>query len=102
VIVFDSSASPRIARSPRKFATPVGTDGQDTERDLHLMLCTPGGDGETALRLARIAQAASHRFVLLVPHAAKSAVTVLARSPYSSGGYTIRNKMILRWSRTAA
>src|ERR1700739_1000558 len=36
--------------------------GLDNTRDLHLILCSPGGDGETAIRLARMAQAASKRF----------------------------------------
>lgn len=53
-------------------------DGLDASRDLHLMLCSPGGDGETAIRLARMAQAASARFVVLVPESAKSAATILA------------------------
>lgn len=52
--------------------------GLDKARDLHLMLCSPGGDGETAIRLARMAQAASARFVVLVPESAKSAATILA------------------------
>ena len=50
----------------------------DPSRDLHMLLGSPGGDGETAVRLARMAQAASRRFVLLVPEAAKSAATILA------------------------
>lgn len=52
--------------------------GLDKRRDLHLLLCSPGGDGETAIRLARMAQAASERFVVLVPESAKSAATILA------------------------
>lgn len=52
--------------------------GLDPEKALHLMLCSPGGDGETAIRLARMAQAASSRFVVLVPESAKSAATILA------------------------
>lgn len=50
----------------------------ENSRDLHLMLCSPGGDGETAIRLARMAQAASQRFVVVVPESAKSAATILA------------------------
>ncbi|MGW5217358.1 SDH family Clp fold serine proteinase [Nocardia sp. NPDC004085] len=50
----------------------------DTSKDLHLLLGSPGGDGETAVRLARMAQAASDRFVLVVPESAKSAATILA------------------------
>lgn len=52
--------------------------GLDPEKSLHLLLCSPGGDGETAIRLARMAQAASSRFVVLVPESAKSAATILA------------------------
>lgn len=52
--------------------------GLDTTKDLHLLLCSPGGDGETAVRLARMAQASCRRFVVLVPEAAKSAATILA------------------------
>ncbi len=50
----------------------------DPEKDLHMLLGSPGGDGETAVRLARMAQAASRRFVVLVPESAKSAGTILA------------------------
>ncbi|MEV6825653.1 ATP-dependent Clp protease proteolytic subunit [Amycolatopsis sp. NPDC051102] len=50
----------------------------DPTKDLHLLLHTPGGDGEVAVRMARMAQEASARFVLLVPDTAKSAGTVLA------------------------
>jgi ClpP class serine protease len=52
--------------------------GVDKAHDLHLMLCSPGGDGETAIRLARMAQSASARFVVVVPESAKSAATILA------------------------
>lgn len=45
--------------------------------DLHLMLCSPGGDGEVAIRLARMAQAACDSFVVVVPEIAKSAATIL-------------------------
>lgn len=46
--------------------------------DLHLMLCSPGGDGEVAIRLARMAQAACNNLVVLVPEMAKSAATIVA------------------------
>lgn len=49
-----------------------------SEADLHLLLVSPGGDGEAAIRLARMAQASSRRFVVLVPELAKSAATILA------------------------
>jgi hypothetical protein len=50
----------------------------DGSSDLHLMLSSPGGDGEVAVRLARMAQAACRRFVVVVPEIAKSAATILA------------------------
>lgn len=49
----------------------------DVSRDLHVMLWSPGGDGETAVRLVRMAQAACQRLVLVVPDMAKSAATIL-------------------------
>lgn len=50
----------------------------DPEQDLHLMLCSPGGDASVAVRLARMAQAASRKFTVVVPESAKSAATILA------------------------
>lgn len=50
----------------------------DPARDLHLLLVTPGGDGETAVRLARSAQARCREFTVIVPDQAKSAGTILA------------------------
>lgn len=50
----------------------------DPERDLHLLLSTPGGDGETAVRLARSAQARCRELIVIVPDIAKSAGTLLA------------------------
>ncbi len=44
--------------------------------DLHVMLATPGGDGETAIRLARQAQSRCNRLTVIVPDQAKSAGTV--------------------------
>jgi len=52
--------------------------GADPALDLHLLLRSPGGDGEVAVRLARMAQAASRRFVVVVPDIAKSAATIFA------------------------
>lgn len=52
--------------------------GLDCNKDLHLMLCSPGGDGEIAVRLARMAQASCRHFYVLVPESAKSAATILA------------------------
>jgi hypothetical protein len=47
------------------------------DEDLHLLLDTPGGDGETAVRLARSAQARCHELTVIVPNQAKSAGTIL-------------------------
>jgi Serine dehydrogenase proteinase len=50
----------------------------DPSQDLHLLLNTPGGDGETAVRLARAAQSRCREFTVIVPDIAKSAGTILA------------------------
>jgi ATP-dependent protease ClpP protease subunit len=50
----------------------------DPDKDLHLLLDTPGGDGETAVRLARSAQARCRELTIIVPNQAKSAGTLLA------------------------
>jgi hypothetical protein len=50
----------------------------DRAKDLHLILCSPGGDGETAVRLVRMAQRACRELTLVVPESAKSAATILA------------------------
>lgn len=50
----------------------------DSTTDLHLMLATPGGDGETAVRLARSAQSRCRELTVVVPDMAKSAGTILA------------------------
>lgn len=46
------------------------------EEDLHIILATPGGDGETALRLARQAQSRCRKLTVIVPDQAKSAGTL--------------------------
>ncbi|MBA3556002.1 MAG: hypothetical protein H0W29_14740, partial [Gemmatimonadales bacterium] len=38
-----------------------------TDRDVHLILATPGGDGETAVRLVRAAQARCKELTVIVP-----------------------------------
>ena len=48
------------------------------KQDLHVILGTPGGDGETALRLARQAQARCENLTVIVPDQAKSAGTLFA------------------------
>jgi hypothetical protein len=50
----------------------------DPSEDLHLLLYTQGGDGETAVRLARSAQSRCREFTVIVPDIAKSAGTILA------------------------
>ena len=50
----------------------------DRARDLHLLIGSPGGDGETALRLLRAAQGRCQRLVVIVPDWAKSAATLIA------------------------
>ena len=50
----------------------------DPKQDLHLLLNTAGGDGETAVRLARAAQSRCRKFTVIVPDLAKSAGTILA------------------------
>ena len=50
----------------------------DPSEDLHLLLASPGGDGETAVRLVRASQARCRELTVIVPDAAKSAATLLA------------------------
>ena len=47
------------------------------EQDLHMILDSPGGDGETALRMVRSAQARCKKLTVIVPDQAKSAATIL-------------------------
>ena len=49
----------------------------DASRDLHILLASPGGDGETAVRLVRAAQARCRELTVIVPDQAKSAATLL-------------------------
>lgn len=48
----------------------------DPSDDLHVMLATPGGDGETAIRLVRQAQSRCKTLTAIVPDQAKSAGTL--------------------------
>jgi membrane-bound ClpP family serine protease len=50
----------------------------EVTKPLHLLLSTPGGDGETAVRIVRAAQARCTELVVIVPDQAKSAGTLLA------------------------
>lgn len=46
------------------------------EQDMHLLLVSPGGDGEVAVRLVRAAQARCRNLTVIVPDYAKSAATL--------------------------
>ena len=48
----------------------------DPSEDMHVMLSTPGGDGETAIRLIRQAQSRCKELTVIVPDQAKSAGTL--------------------------
>ena len=48
------------------------------DRDLHLMIDSPGGVGEVAVRMARAAQSHCRELTVIVPDHAKSAATLLA------------------------
>ncbi len=48
----------------------------DGDRDLHVMLNSPGGDGETAVRLVRSAQERCADLTVVLPDQAKSAATL--------------------------
>ncbi|MCY4176219.1 MAG: ATP-dependent Clp protease proteolytic subunit [Acidimicrobiaceae bacterium] len=58
------------------FADAVGEAQQ--EKPLDLMLTSPGGDAETAVRLARMCHAERQDFRVIVPDTAASAATLLA------------------------
>jgi hypothetical protein len=51
--------------------------GCDPTEPLHVLLASPGGDGEVALRLVRSMQARCSELIILVPDTAKSAATVM-------------------------
>jgi len=52
--------------------------GANPDENMHLLLDSPGGDGETAVRLVRSAQARCNELTVIVPNQAKSAGTLLA------------------------
>jgi hypothetical protein len=52
--------------------------GAGPDEELHLLLRSAGGDGEVAVRLARMAQACCSKFVVVAPDTAKSAATIFA------------------------
>lgn len=49
----------------------------DSSKPLHLLLASPGGDGETAIRIVRSLQARCTELTVLLPDMAKSAATIL-------------------------
>lgn len=49
----------------------------DSSKALHLLLASPGGDGETAVRIVRSLQARCTELTVLLPDMAKSAATIL-------------------------
>lgn len=48
------------------------------DEDLHILLHSPGGSGEVAIRILRAAQSRCRRLTVIVPDQAKSAATLLA------------------------
>jgi ClpP class serine protease len=48
-----------------------------TDRPLHVLLASPGGDGETAIRIVRSLQGRCTELTILLPDMAKSAATIL-------------------------
>jgi hypothetical protein len=57
----------------------------DPAKDLHLLLHTPGGDGEIAVRLVRAAQSRCREFTVIIPDQAKSAGTLLCLGAHHIG-----------------
>lgn len=51
---------------------------RDPSPELHILLASPGGDGETAVRLVRSALARCDALTVIVPDQAKSAATIFA------------------------
>jgi len=49
----------------------------DRAKDLHLLLSSPGGDGEIALRMVRSLQQRCRELTVIVPDMAKSAATIV-------------------------
>lgn len=49
----------------------------DPSRPLHMLLASPGGDGETAIRIVRSLQARCSDLTIILPDMAKSAATIL-------------------------
>jgi hypothetical protein len=49
----------------------------DPEKPIHLMLASPGGDAETAVRIVRSVQSRCSELTIVIPDMAKSAATIL-------------------------
>ena len=49
----------------------------DASENLHVILSSPGGDGETALRMVRLMHSRAREVTIVVPDMAKSAATIL-------------------------
>ncbi|GIG03051.1 peptidase [Catellatospora citrea] len=49
----------------------------DASKPIHLLLASPGGDGETAIRMVRSIQARCSELTVVIPDMAKSAATLL-------------------------
>lgn len=49
----------------------------ESDRPLHVMIASPGGDGETAIRMVRSMQSRCTELVMIVPDMAKSAATLV-------------------------
>lgn len=49
----------------------------DPARPLHVLLASPGGDGETAIRMVRSMQARCSELAMIIPDMAKSAATLM-------------------------
>ncbi len=54
------------------------------DENLHLLLVTPGGDGETAFRLARSGQSRCREFTVIVPDQAEALEQCSLSAPTAS------------------
>lgn len=50
----------------------------ESNQDMHVLLASPGGDGDTAVRMVRSLQKRCENLFILIPDQAKSAATLLA------------------------
>lgn len=49
----------------------------EPDRELHVLLASPGGDGETALKIIRLMHSHCSKLTVIVPDMAKSAATII-------------------------